>query len=171
MQGMGRRPSNDNDLDLLARQGLFTAAFTVQVCCWGTVITCCVRDVCSDISIVKAAACVSVSGPLYCTKRLKLPASAPSERELLGVQNISFNITAPRNEASTKASMSKLVGAEVFVISIQPAEKELQASNDDHAGPLHIEGESPPVALPAQQHACPIYVNSLCPGTGHWQSC
>lgn len=35
MHGQGRRHSNDNDLDLLARQGLFTAAFTVQVCCRG----------------------------------------------------------------------------------------------------------------------------------------
>ena len=41
--------------------------------------------------------------------------------------------------------MLKLVGAEVFLVSIQPAEKELQASDDDHAGPLRIEGESVPV--------------------------
>ena len=31
VQGVGRKLSNDNDLDLLARQGIFTAAFTVQV--------------------------------------------------------------------------------------------------------------------------------------------
>ena len=52
--------------------------------------------------------------------------------------------------------MLKLVGAEVFLVSIQPAEKELQASDDDHAGPLHIEGESVPVRLPAQQRCCPV---------------
>ena len=40
MQGVGRRPSDDHELDLLARQGLFTAAFTAQVCCWMTVIAC-----------------------------------------------------------------------------------------------------------------------------------
>ena len=52
--------------------------------------------------------------------------------------------------------MLKLVGAEVFLVSIQPAEKELQASDDDHAGPLRIEGESVPVRLPAQQRCCPV---------------
>ena len=63
------------------------------------------------------------------------------------MQNISFNVRAATNEAN----MLKLVGAEVFLVSIQPAEKELQASDDDHAGPLHIEGESVPILLPAQQ--------------------
>ena len=37
--------------------------------------------------------------------------------------------------------MLKLVGADLFVVSLQPHERELQASNDDHAGPLMLEGE------------------------------
>ena len=84
------------------------------------------------------------------------------------MQNVSFNIRAPRNEASTKASMFKLVGAEVFVVSIQPAEKELQASSNDHADPLHIEGEASPVAFPYLQHACPVHDKRLCPESGRW---
>lgn len=51
--------------------------------------------------------------------------------------------------------MLKLIGAELFIVSIQPAEKELQASDNDHAGPLHIEGESVPIIPPAQQRCLP----------------
>lgn len=62
------------------------------------------------------------------------------------MQNISLSVRAPNKESPLKnapreARMLKLVGAELFVVSIQPHERELQASNDDHAGPLMLEGE------------------------------
>lgn len=62
------------------------------------------------------------------------------------MQNISLNVRAPNKESPLKnfprgARMLKLVGAGLFVVSIQPHERELQASNDDHAGPLMLEGE------------------------------
>lgn len=71
---------------------------------------------------------------------------------LLCVQNISFNVRAPNNasphkDTSIEGMMLKLIGAETFLVTIQPAEKELQASSDGHAGPLNVEGESAPFAL------------------------
>lgn len=62
------------------------------------------------------------------------------------MQNISFDVSAlnkvsPLVETSQDARMLQLVGAQEFVVSIQPAETELQASPDDHAGPLMLEGE------------------------------
>ena len=62
------------------------------------------------------------------------------------MQNISFDVTA-LNEVSPlvgtpqEACMLQLVSAQGFVISIQPAETELQASPDEHAGPLMLEGD------------------------------
>ena len=80
------------------------------------------------------------------------------EGELLGAQNVFLNITAPRNEVSAEADMLKLLGAEVFLVSVQPAEKELQASNDDHAGPLHLEGKSKSGSVLALSSFCREYL-------------
>lgn len=80
---------------------------------------------------------------------------------LMAVQNIAFDVRAlstssPLTDALKEARMLKLIGADVFVVSIQPAEKELQASKDDHAGPLIIEGEHTPPSSPAFASSKPL---------------
>ena len=64
----------------------------------------------------------------------------------MSLQNISFDVSALNKvsslvEISQEARLLQLVGAREFLISIQPAETELQSSPDDHAGPLMLEGE------------------------------